>query len=336
MWRAETIVYLGQPFAPLGGADPEPGHEPRTVSRSSAPSRRSRRRSEASGVPVSKLRSSVSTKELTAVGQARGINPLMEIAVEASGRTRAELAAEALAARVVEGVSSFVSQKVELLESQVAVSSSQLEAVTARIQTAQRQQDALIWDRVDPARPAPPAEREPQLGDRPPTRSARPYGTTSTRHASSSISPRASSRAGSWSRLAASRRRLAPAAPRSPRRRARRPPRRGCRGASPRSVRRVAGERPPRADARREEGRGRRPRVRRGAARRGDARGHARARRPRLRRRRRLARDATAERAAATGDLAWRFSDTRRTAASAPRSSPATGARSMRASTSPA
>jgi hypothetical protein len=99
---------------------------------------------------VSKLRSSVSTKELTAVGQVRGINPLMEIAVKASGRTKAELAAEALARRVVEGVSTFVAHKVELLESQVEVSRSQLEAVTARIQTAQRQQDTLIQDQSIP------------------------------------------------------------------------------------------------------------------------------------------------------------------------------------------
>ena len=151
MWRAETIVYLGQPFAPLGGGQIQSlATNPRTVSEIIRSESALAAASEASGVPVSKLRSSVSTKELTAVGQARGINPLMEIAVKASGRTRAELAAEALAARVVEGVSSFVSQKVELLESQVAVSSPQLEAVTARIQTAQRQQDALIRDQSIP------------------------------------------------------------------------------------------------------------------------------------------------------------------------------------------
>jgi uncharacterized protein involved in exopolysaccharide biosynthesis len=151
VWRAETIVYLGQPFAPLGGGQIQSlATNPRTVSEIIRSESALEAASDASGVPVSKLRSSVSTKELTAVGQVRGINPLMEIAVKASGRTKAELAAEALARRVVEGVSTFVADKVELLESQVEVSRSQLEAVTARIQTAQRQQDTLIQDQSIP------------------------------------------------------------------------------------------------------------------------------------------------------------------------------------------
>src|SRR5512145_552318 len=119
VWRAETIVYLGQPFAPLGGGQIQSlATNPRTVSEIIRSESALQAASDASGVPVSKLRSSVSTKELTAVGQVRGINPLMEIAVKASGRTKAELAAEALARRVVEGVSTFVAHKVELLESQ--------------------------------------------------------------------------------------------------------------------------------------------------------------------------------------------------------------------------
>jgi len=88
----------------------------------------------------------VSTKELTAVGQARGINPLMELAVKADTKRKAELATQALAARVVEGVSQYVTQKVEDLENQVSVSRAQLAGVESRIQTAQRQQDALIGD----------------------------------------------------------------------------------------------------------------------------------------------------------------------------------------------
>jgi hypothetical protein len=147
VWRAETIVYLGQPFAPLGGGQIQSlATNPRTVGEIVRSESALEAASEASDVPVSKLRSSVSTKELTAVGQVRGINPLIEIAVKAEGRRKAELAAEALSARVVEGVSVFVSDKVELLENQVAVSRAQLAAVEDRIQDAQQQQDALIQD----------------------------------------------------------------------------------------------------------------------------------------------------------------------------------------------
>jgi hypothetical protein len=151
VWRAETIVYLGQPFAPLGGGQIQSlATNPRTVSEIVRSESAVQAASEASGVPASKLRSSISTKELTAVGQARGINPLIEIAVKADGKRKAEAAAESLSDRVVRGVSEYVVEKVTLLQRQVEVSRAQLEAVTARIQTAQRQQDALINDQSIP------------------------------------------------------------------------------------------------------------------------------------------------------------------------------------------
>jgi uncharacterized protein involved in exopolysaccharide biosynthesis len=147
VWRAEAILYLGQPFAPLGGGQIQSlATNPRTVGEIVRSQSALQAASRASGVPVSKLRASVSTKELTAVGQVRGINPLMELAVKADGKRKAELAAQALSARVVEGVSTYVTQKVEDLENQVTVSRAQLAAVEARIQTAQRQQDTLISD----------------------------------------------------------------------------------------------------------------------------------------------------------------------------------------------
>jgi hypothetical protein len=151
VWRAETILYLGQPFAPLGGGQIQSlATNPRTVGEIMRSESALQAASRASGVPVSKLRSSVSTKELTAVGQLRGINPLMEIAVKTDGKRKAELAARALAARIVDGVSEYVIQKVEILESQVAVSRAQLAAVESRIEVAQRQQDALIDDQSIP------------------------------------------------------------------------------------------------------------------------------------------------------------------------------------------
>ena len=151
VWRAETILYLGQPFAPLGGGQIQSlATNPRTVGEIVRSESALQAASRASDVPVSKLRSSISTKELTAVGQVRGINPLMELAVKADGKRKAELAAQALAGRVVEGVSTYVTQKVEDLENQVTVSRAQLAAVELRIATAQRQQDQLIGDQSIP------------------------------------------------------------------------------------------------------------------------------------------------------------------------------------------
>jgi hypothetical protein len=151
VWRAETIVYLGQPFAPLGGGQIQSlATNPRTVGEIIRSESALQAVSEETDIPVSTLRSSISTRELVATGQVRGINPLIEIAVKGSARGKVENAADALAARVVERVSVYVSEKVDLLEQQVAVSESQLEAVETRIEAAQRQQDTVIQDQSIP------------------------------------------------------------------------------------------------------------------------------------------------------------------------------------------
>lgn len=144
VWQAETIVYLGQPFAPLGGGQIQSlATNPRTVGEIVRSESALQAASDASDIPVSRLRSSISTRELVATGQLRGINPLIEISVKGSGPSKVERALDALADRVVERVSVYVSEKVELLENQVAVSESQLAAIEARIAQAQAQQDEL-------------------------------------------------------------------------------------------------------------------------------------------------------------------------------------------------
>jgi hypothetical protein len=151
--RAETIVYLGQPFAPLGGGQIQSlATNPRTVSEIVRSESVIQDIARETGIPASKLRASISTKELVATGQPRaGVNPLIEIGVKGdAGPRKIKAAADGLAARVVENVSVYVADKVELLEQQVAVSESQLQAVETRIQAAQRQQDTLIQDQSIP------------------------------------------------------------------------------------------------------------------------------------------------------------------------------------------
>jgi hypothetical protein len=149
VWRAETIVYLGQPFAPLGGGQIQSlATNPRTVSEIVRSESVLQDISRETGIPVSKLRSSISTQELVATGQPRaGVTPLIEIGVKGdAGPRKIEQAADGLAERVVENVSGYVADKVEQLEEQVAISEAQLEAVEARIQTAQQQQATLNQD----------------------------------------------------------------------------------------------------------------------------------------------------------------------------------------------
>jgi hypothetical protein len=147
VWRAQTIVYLGQPFAPLGGGQIQSlATNPRTVGEIIRSEAALKRASEVSGIPVSRLRSAISTKELVAAGQLRGINPLMEITVKGSGKRKVELAAQALSLRVTQRVSAYVTEKVGQLQRTIDVSEGQLAAVEARIETAQRQQAQLNGD----------------------------------------------------------------------------------------------------------------------------------------------------------------------------------------------
>ena len=151
VWRAQTIVYLGQPFAPLGGGQIQSlATNPRTVSEIIRSEAALKNASQKSGIPVSRLRSAISTRELVAAGQLRGINPLMEIAVKGSGKRKVELAAAALATRVTERVSVYVTEKVALLEEQVKAAEAQLDEVNERIRSAQEQQAQILADRSIP------------------------------------------------------------------------------------------------------------------------------------------------------------------------------------------
>ena len=151
VWRAQTIVYLGQPFAPLGGGQIQSlATNPRTVGDIVRSESVLKEVSQATGIPVSQLRSSISTRELVVAGQVRGINPLVEIAVKGSGPVRVEQAADELAEHVVERVSIFVTEKTALLKQQIVTSEAQLEAVNERIVSAQEQQAAILADRSLP------------------------------------------------------------------------------------------------------------------------------------------------------------------------------------------
>ena len=151
VWRAQTIVYLGQPFAPLGGGQIQSlATNPRTVGEIVRSEAALKRASVVSGIPVSRLRSAISTRELAAAGQLRGINPLIEIAVKGSGKRKVQLAADALSRRVTQRVSLYVTEKVKLLEQQVATNEAQLAEANTRIRSAQAQQATVIADRSIP------------------------------------------------------------------------------------------------------------------------------------------------------------------------------------------
>jgi hypothetical protein len=147
VWRAETLLYLGQPFAPLGGGQIQSlATNPRTVGEIVRSASALQAASRASGIPVAQLRSSISTQEIVPTGVARTNTPLFEIGLKGNGKRKTELAAASLAERVTERVSEYVTVKVEDLEQQRDLSRAQLAAIEARIQAAQRQQDQIVND----------------------------------------------------------------------------------------------------------------------------------------------------------------------------------------------
>jgi hypothetical protein len=147
VWRAETLLYLGQPFAPLGGGQIQSlATNPRTVGEIVRSASALQAASRASGIPVAQLRSSISTQEIVPTGVARTNTPLFEIGLKGNGKRKTELAAASLAERVTERVSEYVTVKVEDLERQRDLSRAQLAAIEARIQAAQRQQDQIVND----------------------------------------------------------------------------------------------------------------------------------------------------------------------------------------------
>ncbi len=145
VWRAETIVFLGQPFTPSGGGQIQSlAQNPRTVSETVRSESALKAASSVSGIRVAKLRGAVSTQAITTVGQAKGLSPLVEISVKGDAPRKVEKAADALAQRVVGNVSEYVDDKIGSLEAQIAGDEKELGEIDARIAGAQAQQETIL------------------------------------------------------------------------------------------------------------------------------------------------------------------------------------------------
>ena len=112
VYKAETLIFLGQPFTPQGGGQIQSlATNPRTVGeiiRSEAALRDASRKS---GIPVGALRGNVSSTPIVSAGQSRLQTPLVEISVKGSARGKVAAAANALGQRVTSGVSDYVTTR---------------------------------------------------------------------------------------------------------------------------------------------------------------------------------------------------------------------------------
>jgi hypothetical protein len=149
-YKAEATLYLGQPFSPTAQAPvPSLATNPTAVGdavRSEDALQAAARRS---GMRVSELRGNVSTSTVSGsiVRRTPGLTPLVEVSVQGEQRREVGRAANALAAIVVDGMSSYVDRKIEALEQRITSDERDLSDINARLAIAQRQLNEALGNR---------------------------------------------------------------------------------------------------------------------------------------------------------------------------------------------
>ena len=148
VWRAEALIYLGQPFTSAGGGQLQNLQtNPKTVSeivRSEAAISRAAR---AADMRPAQLRGNVTSTAVVQPGQvARNFTPLVEIQVRGPTKVKAEKAVASMANTVVTQVVPYVDAKIKLLRAQVADDERQLKDIAVRISTANEQQRLALAD----------------------------------------------------------------------------------------------------------------------------------------------------------------------------------------------
>ena len=154
VYRAEALVYLGQPFTPAGGGQLQSLQtNPKTVSEIVRSEAAIKAAASAADMQPGRLRGNVTSTAVVQPGQvARNFTPLVQIEVRGPTKVKAETAANSFANTVVTQVVPYIDRKMELLESQIANNEQQLEDIAARIASANEQQRAANADHEPLAR----------------------------------------------------------------------------------------------------------------------------------------------------------------------------------------
>ena len=148
VFKAEALIYLGQPFTPGGGGQIQNLQtNPKTVSEIIRSEAATRAAAAAAGMSPAGLRGNVTSTPVVQAGQiARNFTPLVQIAVRAPTRVKSEKAADSYANTVTTEVVPYVDRKILLLKRQIANNESQLKDIGARIDSALAQQQAANAD----------------------------------------------------------------------------------------------------------------------------------------------------------------------------------------------
>ncbi len=148
VYRAEALIYLGQPFTSAGGGQLQSLQtNPKTVSEIVRSEAAIKTAANAAGMRPGALRGNVTSTAVVQPGQvARNFTPLVQVQVRAPTRVKAEKAANSMANTVVTQVVPYVQEKINLLNRQIADSERQLRDIAARIETANQQQRLAFAD----------------------------------------------------------------------------------------------------------------------------------------------------------------------------------------------
>jgi uncharacterized protein involved in exopolysaccharide biosynthesis len=147
VYKAEALLYLGQPFTPGGGGQIQSlATNPKTVSETIRSEAALERAARTAGMRPGQLRGNVTTSTITTAGQPRNLSPLVTIEVHAPTRAKAEKAANSLAQSVMDQVSPYVVQKIAQLKTQIEGDESQIEDIGRRISAAEQQQNLALAD----------------------------------------------------------------------------------------------------------------------------------------------------------------------------------------------
>ena len=149
VFKAEALVYLGQPFTPAGGGQLQSLQtNPKTVSEIVRSEAAIKTAATAAGIRPAQLRGNVTSTAVVQAGQvARNFTPLVQIEVRGPTKVKAEKASNSFANTVVGQVVPYITQKMKLLEAQIANDEQQLTEIATRIDAANEQQHIASADK---------------------------------------------------------------------------------------------------------------------------------------------------------------------------------------------
>ena len=149
VYKAEALIYLGQPFTPAGGGQLQSLQtNPKTVSEIVRSEAAIKTAAAAAGMRPAQLRGNVTSTAVVQPGQvARNFTPLVQIEVRGPTKAKAEKASNSFANTVVGQVVPYVTQKMKLLEAQIANDEQQLTEIATRIDAANEQQRIASADK---------------------------------------------------------------------------------------------------------------------------------------------------------------------------------------------